>query len=49
MELFKQFGEILKIGLHHVVVGGWFTGKGFVTLNKNKSEKYLDLAPQIPS
>lgn len=43
IELLQQCGEILEIGLHHVIDGGCFTGKRFVTLNKAKNKEYKDL------
>ncbi|KAG2195366.1 hypothetical protein INT47_004474 [Mucor saturninus] len=50
IDIFKQYGEILKIGIYRVTDGGWFTGKGFVTLRKHKSDlMYHQLAPQITS
>jgi hypothetical protein len=49
IQIFKKYGEILEIGLHHVIDGGWFTGKGFVTLNKKKDTTYAELTPQIAS
>lgn len=43
IELLQQCGEILEIGLHHVIDGGCFTGNRFVILNKQKNKEYKDL------
>ncbi|KAG1127987.1 hypothetical protein G6F42_006385 [Rhizopus arrhizus] len=49
IQLFEKYGSILEIGLHHTVDGGWFNGRGYVTLVKNKTKSYEPLTPQIPS
>jgi hypothetical protein len=49
IQLFEKYGRILKIGLHHTVDGGWFNGRGYVTLIKDKIKSYKSLTPQIPS
>ncbi|KAG0779740.1 hypothetical protein G6F16_012613 [Rhizopus arrhizus] len=38
-----------KIGRHHTVHGGWFNGRGYATLVKEKAESYELLTPQISS
>jgi hypothetical protein len=38
--LFKKYGIILEIGIHHVIDGGWFTGKGFATLGITNDGRY---------
>ncbi|KAG0848221.1 hypothetical protein G6F17_011841 [Rhizopus arrhizus] len=49
IQLFEKYGSILEIGLHHTVDGGWFNGRGYVTLVKDKAKNYEPLTPQIPS
>ncbi|KAG1040676.1 hypothetical protein G6F43_012242 [Rhizopus delemar] len=49
IQLFEKYGSILEIGLHHTVDGGWFNGRGYVTLVKDKVKSYEPLTPQIPS
>ncbi|KAG1340782.1 hypothetical protein G6F62_005301 [Rhizopus arrhizus] len=49
IQLFEKYGSNLKIGLHHTVDGGWFNGRGYVTLVKDKTKNYEPLTPQIPS
>ncbi|KAG0863403.1 hypothetical protein G6F16_011832 [Rhizopus arrhizus] len=49
IQLFEKYGSILEIGLHHTVDGGWFNGRGYVTLVKDKTKSYETLTPQIPS
>jgi hypothetical protein len=49
VKIFKKYGEILEIGLHLTIDGGWFTGKGFVTLHKKNDTIYEELTPQIAS
>lgn len=50
IDTFKKYGEILEIGIYRTNDGGWFTGKGFVTLHKHKYDSmYHQLAPQIIS
>ena len=38
-----------EIGRHHTVHGGWFNGRGYATLVKEKAESYELLTPQISS
>ncbi|KAG0928464.1 hypothetical protein G6F32_012565 [Rhizopus arrhizus] len=49
IQLFEKYESILEIGLHHTVDGGWFNGRGYVTLVKDKAKNYEPLTPQIPS
>ncbi|KAG1123270.1 hypothetical protein G6F42_010706 [Rhizopus arrhizus] len=49
IQLFEKYGSILEIGLHHIVNGGWFNGRGYVTLVKDKTKNYEPLTPQTPS
>ncbi|KAG0898046.1 hypothetical protein G6F34_005947 [Rhizopus arrhizus] len=49
IQLFEKYGSILEIGLHHTVDGGWFNGRGYVTLVKDKTKNYEPLTSQIPS
>ncbi|KAG1147274.1 hypothetical protein G6F37_007851 [Rhizopus arrhizus] len=49
IQLFEKYGSILEIGLHHTVDGGWFNGRGYVTLVKDKTKSYEPLTPQVPS
>lgn len=44
---FEQYEDILSIGLFHSKDGDWFTGRGFVTLNRDKLKTYaVKLNPQ---
>ncbi|CEP13498.1 hypothetical protein [Parasitella parasitica] len=48
VEIFQAYGDILEIGLHHVVDGSWFTGKGFATLCEFMNDNHFkQLTPQI--
>ncbi|KAK4512321.1 uncharacterized protein ATC70_003019 [Mucor velutinosus] len=48
VETFQKYGDILNLGLSYTKDGGWFTGCGFVTLNKDKLKNYAaELTPQI--
>ncbi|KAL7327096.1 hypothetical protein PS15p_202775 [Mucor circinelloides] len=48
IETFEKYGDILNVGLCHSKDGDWFTGRGFVTLNLDKSKNYAaELRPQI--
>lgn len=48
IKTFEKYGDILNLGLCHSKDGDWFTGRGFVTLNKDKCKTYADnLTPQI--
>jgi hypothetical protein len=48
VEIFQGYGDILNIGLCHIVTSGWFTGRGFVTLNRDKTKVYAkELTPQV--
>ncbi|KAK4517559.1 uncharacterized protein ATC70_000899 [Mucor velutinosus] len=49
IQTFKQYGDILHVGLYHSKDSNWFTGRGFVTLNMDRSKQYeAEVAPQIP-
>ncbi|KAK4509527.1 L-serine ammonia-lyase [Mucor velutinosus] len=49
IQTFEQYGDILNVGLCHSRDGNWFTGRGFVTLNMDRSKQYeAEVAPQIP-
>ncbi|GAN04231.1 hypothetical protein MAM1_0058d03691 [Mucor ambiguus] len=48
MEIFKAYGDILGIGLHHVVDGGWFNNKGFVAYCKPKGGTYHLNSLELP-
>ncbi|KAG0783428.1 hypothetical protein G6F57_009438 [Rhizopus arrhizus] len=47
IQLFEKYGSILEIGRHHTVHGGWFNGRGYAILVKDKAESYELLTPQI--
>jgi hypothetical protein len=49
IQLFEKYGSVLEIGPHHTVDGGWFNGRGYVTLVKGKTKNYEPLTPQVPS
>ncbi|KAK4520147.1 phosphatidylinositol-4- kinase [Mucor velutinosus] len=48
VETFQKYGDILNLGLSYTKDGNWFTGRGFVTLNRDKLKSYAaELTPQI--
>lgn len=48
IKTFEKYGDILNVGLCHSKDGDWFTGRGFVTLNLDKTKQYeAELTPQI--
>ncbi|KAK4509091.1 uncharacterized protein ATC70_012060 [Mucor velutinosus] len=48
IKAFEEYGDILNVGLCHSKDGDWFTGRGFVTLNIDKSKHYAaELKPQV--
>lgn len=48
VKTFERYGDILNIGLTKVEDHDWFTGRGFVTLNRDKLKNYAaDLTPQV--
>ncbi|KAI8385788.1 hypothetical protein BD560DRAFT_312612, partial [Blakeslea trispora] len=49
IDLLSQYGDILEIGLRYIEDGHWFNGRGFVTLNRDKTKQFLPLSSQIPS
>ncbi|KAI8081956.1 uncharacterized protein B0P05DRAFT_538783, partial [Gilbertella persicaria] len=46
---FERFGDILNIGVSKCADSDWFTGRGFATLNRNKSKEVTYTAELGPS